>query len=467
MKHLSILISAILFSTFFYQQGIGINLLLFSVLTILVLAINNHSAFKNRHTLIMSCLYLMTGVMVFVNQSSLSILSNYIAFFSLIGITSNQNASLYINWLNGFYTSIAGVFHRNFEVNKSDASVSVKKEIDVWHWTKLIGIPLVTIIIFIIMYKDGNPLFNDLISKINFRFINFHWILMVILGYFLFINIIQPVTIEPATTLDISTKNNLLKSDTFNIISLKKETQLGTTLLTLLNLLILVYLFTDIIFLTESANFTAAQLSDQVHNGINALIASILFAIVILLFVFRGNVNFYKANKTLKKLSYLWLFLNLILVVDIIIKNTQYVSAFGLTYKRIGVYIYLLLTLSGLISTFIKISRIKNLWFLFRVNTQVSFAILLLTTTVNWDIAITHFNLNDAETSDINYLINLSNNNAFLLKNYLDKHDGKLYFNTQINLKYKRYLDELKHRNWQEKGLIDFTQSETIKNYNY
>ena len=129
------------------------------------------------------------------------------------------------------------------------------------------------------------------------------WILFSILGYFLFSNIINPVEVEHATKLDLKTGNSLFKGKDFSEENLKKEKQLGTTLMLLLNVLIVFYLVTDIIAISTSAASNAETLSNQVHNGINALIASIVIAIVIILYFFRGNLNFYKDNKTLKKFS--------------------------------------------------------------------------------------------------------------------------------------------------------------------
>src|SRR5690606_25879161 len=189
--------------------------------------------------------------------------------------------------------------------------------------------------------------------KINFDFINFQWILFCVLGYYLFGNIIIPVKIQPLTKTDLSTENQLHPFEPLKIEDLKKEKQLGTILLALLNVLIIFYIVSDVAYLISNDNFAASVLSNQVHNGINTLIASIILAILIILYFFRGNLNFFEGNKTLKNLAYIWTFLNALLVFLIIIKNNQYVDFFGLTYKRIGVYIYLTMTLAGLITTFL------------------------------------------------------------------------------------------------------------------
>ena len=458
MKQTTLIISSFLFSTLFYGQNIGLNISLFSLLTLLILIIGNTNKFKNRTTLTYALLYLLTAALVFFQHSFLSLIANIIVFFTLVGNITESKSSIFVNWLNGIYTSIAGFFHRNFDHNEKEEQPKFKKDIDLLHWVKLIGIPLVFIIVFILLYKNGNSVFNDLISQINFSFINIQWLLFSVLGYFLFSNIINPVHVEPATQSDLDAGNTLFKTDSFSEEKLKKEKQLGTTLMLLLNVLIIFYLVTDIIALNVSSSYDAVTLSSQVHNGINALIASIIMAIVIILYFFRGNINFYNDNKTLKFLAFAWIILNAVLVILIVIKNNDYVSAHGFTYKRLGVYIYLLLTFSGLITTFLKVLKIKNLLFLFRVNTQIAFVLLIALSTVNWDAFITKYNINNAESLDVNYLIHLSNNNSYILYDLREKGTLSSSNNQAIFIKHTAYLKDINTRNWQEYTFANFQE---------
>ena len=113
------------------------------------------------------------------------------------------------------------------------------------------------------------------------------------------------------------------------------------TLLGLLNVLLVFFIVTDIMSLMTMDTSKASELSDLVHSGINTLIASILIAIAIILYFFRRNLNFYSENRILKHLTFIWIALNIMLIVLIAIKNQNYITSFGLTYKRIGVHIYI------------------------------------------------------------------------------------------------------------------------------
>ena len=241
-----------------------------------------------------------------------------------------------------------------------------------------------------------------------------------------------------------------IKTKNFSIPKLKQENQLGIILISLLNALIVVFLITDITFIVTNVDIRASVFSDQVHSGINALIASIIIAIVILLYVFRGDLNFFKDNKTIKQLAFTWIILNAVLVLSIAIKNGQYIYYFGLTYKRIGVLVYLTLSLTGLVTTLLKIENIKNIWYLFRLNTKAAFVVLVLASTVNWDYHITNYNFNYAKSMDFKYLIELSNNNTLLLKEQIDITPMGSDSIQQIEEKYNNYVYELQNNSWQE-----------------
>ncbi|MDT0559206.1 DUF4153 domain-containing protein [Ichthyenterobacterium sp. W332] len=465
MKRAIIIIASVLFGLLFYDKQIGLNLLIFSIITLIVLIIHDSKKFKERNVLISAIVYICTGVIVFINLSNLSIIANCIAFFTLIGVNSKSNTSIYINWLNGVYSTIAGIFHRNVDVNEAQQQITLKKDIDIFHWVKLLGIPIAFIILFVMLYKNGNPMFNDLINKINLDFINLEWILFCVLGYFLFSNISKPVCVEPATSLDLNTDNILVKSKNFSEETLKKETQLGTLLIALLNLLIVFYIVTDILYLLTNDLNSASALSNQVHSGINTLIASIIIAIIIILYFFRGDLNFYLKNTTLKNLTYLWIILNIVLIVLIANKNHTYITSFGLTYKRIGVNVYIFLTLIGLITTLLKVMNIKSLVYLLRVNTQLSFAIVIILSTINWDNTITNYNLYKAESFDIDYLIKLSDRNAITLynakANIIISEDNK----GRIDQKYLNHIKSLNNKDWQEVHYEYFTVTEKTNAY--
>ncbi len=109
----------------------------------------------------------------------------------------------------------------------------------------------------------------------------------------------------------------------------------------------------------------SSELSSAIHERVNAVIFSTLMSIGVILLYFKGEFNFdAKANK-IKNLAKIWIVLNAILIVSTCIKNAEYVSFFGLTYKRLGVFAFLILSMISLVFTFLKITRQKTNAYLF------------------------------------------------------------------------------------------------------
>ena len=147
MKNILNIIAAIIFSTLFYKQAIGLNLLLFTLLTILILSISNIEVLKHqKNILIKIILYLITAISVFFYKSDLTITANILAFFTIVGSLSDNKASIYIIWLNGIYTSIVSVFSKYFDAVSVENNLVKKRNINLIYWTK-IGVPILLVLI--------------------------------------------------------------------------------------------------------------------------------------------------------------------------------------------------------------------------------------------------------------------------------------------------------------------------------
>lgn len=195
------------------------------------------------------------------------------------------------------------------------------------------------------------------------------------------------------------------------ILALKNENTTGIISLALLNLLLLMVNFIDIAYLWFNFEYSEDKpVYKLVHQGTELLIVSIVLAMAVLLFFFKGNLNFYKRNKWLKAGAYAWIIQNLILVISVGIRDYYYIAKHGLAYKRIGVLFFLLMVLIGLLTVFIKIANKKTNYYLLRVNAWAGIAVLVLATTVHWDELIAGYNLKrkDMVSLDIPFLLSLS-----------------------------------------------------------
>lgn len=195
-----------------------------------------------------------------------------------------------------------------------------------------------------------------------------------------------------------------------NVASLKRS---GEISLILLNALLLFFI---IIYCIEQFDTVQAAetLSYDLHERVYVLILSIAMAIAVIMIYFHGSLNFDKKNKLLVALSYIWICLNSILVLIVLFKNTEYIHAFGLTYKRIGVYIFLMLSLAGLGFTAYKILYKKTNTFLISRMLWITYATIITFSVVNWSWIVTKYNVSTSQKIDWDYLHSLRYNKQYL-----------------------------------------------------
>lgn len=84
------------------------------------------------------------------------------------------------------------------------------------------------------------------------------------------------------------------------------------------------------------------------------------------------------------------------LVLSVGLRNWQYVANFGLAYKRLGVFGFLIATLGGLWLVYLKTREQRTISFVLQKSAQLALVLLLLYSTVNWDRMITRYNIRQA-----------------------------------------------------------------------
>ena len=187
-----------------------------------------------------------------------------------------------------------------------------------------------------------------------------------------------------------------------------------------------------------------SNLSSDTHERVNAVIFSTIMAVGVILFYFKGGFNFDEKAINLKKLAKIWILLNGILILCAIIKNSEYVSFFGLTYKRLGVYAFLILAIIGLVISFVKITKQKTNAFLFNQMIWYCYGTILLCSFVNWGNLITHYNISVNKGVEQLFLSSLNFNH----KAYYD------YF--------KLHPEEVEDKDHHKEGYVARVQNETI-----
>ncbi|AIY11831.1 hypothetical protein M667_00575 [Cellulophaga baltica NN016038] len=426
----------------------GINLVILSLVTITLVLLEHKG---QKETIKYALAYLFTALMVFLDPTNFKIFIHALAFLIYIGKTIAPKNSLYLSWFIGLTNMVLASIHQlNSSLKKEGHKSTTLSSKTI---LKALSITIGLIILFSLLYQKSNPVFRSLISAINFDFLSFPWLLFTVFGYFIFLHILRPYYPETLITLDTEQDNSLKRSTpSFSLEQSKKlaeEYTLGSIIFIALNGLLFIFLITDFIYLIDANTSTNSEYSKSVHQGVYALLLSIICAIAIILYFFRGDLNFYTKSQNIKILCYSWIAMNLILILFTWYKNYMYVVTLGLTYKRIGVFVYLLCILAGLCTTYLKVSKTKSFIYLIRSNVAVIFAVLFVSATIPWDKSITYYNLKNIENVDIQYLIDLGDTNSIQLKKYSEE-KKETAFEASITTKYSRFIQQEKEKSWQE-----------------
>ncbi len=472
-----LLISVLLYSYLFYEQSAGINFLLFNIALVVCLLIKNPASLKDKSWMVVATGALVSSACIMYYSSPLAILTNVFSLGLLSAFSFSPKTSIFTSlFMTVCSTGSACVFmfidwasrrkkNKSEEKNKRPAYVTIL----------MILFVVVITILFFVMYQSSNPLFKEFTKNINLDFISFPWIFFTLSGLLLMYGFYYNRHLEGLTNHDTNLSNELSEdkanADGFlnKLFKLDTEHLTGTILFVVLNLMLLLLNGLDVAYLWIDGRLPEGMKHKEfVHDGVGALIASLIFAIIIMLYYFRGRLNYHSKNKGLKMLAYVWIAQNIFMIISTAYRNNMYIEESGISYKKIGLYVYLILCLIGLVTTFIKINKNKSNMYLIRVNPWCYFVILVISCVFNWDVIITNFNLNKAfkENKKLEkyYLVDLSFKNLPQLlvlpdtvKSYDEARDyyyalrGTYFqsFKTALDKKLFNFMKEMQNQEWQ------------------
>lgn len=440
VKIILVTVGAVLFNCIFWQEKVALNAILFGAFILSSVFYLYPGAFTKPLMKWLLAANIITLAAVVIHNTFLSKLAFCSTLFLVIIFTQYLHRSVWYaaaSVLSNYLMMIPSFINNMKLMKKSGLKLKGSGKL-----FRFLVIPLILTFVFFLMYNFANVVFQNLMNDIgialqNFFALFFTWFSWQRFGFLLFGlfvtgGLLLKSEINNFSALDISKYNDLSRKKTdlakwkqthwFELLSLlmgrfangimalKNENITGIISLTLLNVLLLVINCIDIKYVwfgVEDKN--NINLSQYVHEGAGLLIFSILIAMILLLFFFRGNLNFYKKNKWLRYGAYAWLFQNAILVISVLFRDYYYIASMGLAYKRIGVLVFLLLVLFGLITVFIKIRQRKTTYYLFRINAWFAIFILVVSSCIHWDEMIAEYNLSRKEVQlDVDFLLSLS-----------------------------------------------------------
>lgn len=454
---LSTLIGGLLFNYLFWMEEPALNLLFYSIF-IIGITFFNDEVIKSTKFKIYAFAHLFAAILAVIINSDLSIITYFFSFIFFIGYSHYQSIrSIYAAFLAAILQFITIPF--SLVKRLSEVKVGNYNFKPIIRPIKYLVLPLVIVFVFTMIYSGANKVFGHYLEvtfvNISDFFYNTFGFIFKDLSIERFINLCLGTLITGGLLITFysrgiekiesyfnenlsrkrrAKRNTSIWDEVINTffgqlinkkLALKTEYIIGFISFGALNLLLLFLNAIDITTLWFGYQ-PAGNFSADLHGGTNALIFSIVLAMAVILYFFRGNLNFYYKNKTLKALAFAWMIQNFILIISVFIRDGYYIEFYGLTHKRIGVLVFSLLCIIGLATVYLKVNKQKTLFYLFKVNGNIWFALLLVFSIVNWDVLIAKYNLTQSSKTsiDADYLLSLSNKTLPVL----DKYRAKLHY---------------------------------------
>lgn len=471
---LTVLTLGLAYALLFYQTEMGLNLFLFDALLIgLTLCLRPELAQHKSFVWSVGGLLFTAGSVVIVHTNE-AVFAHHLTYLLVLGFA--QARELRFVWfglllgLDGLFGAPIRAFKRWRVARRKRKKAAVNPA--VWAWAKQAFIPALVVVPFLVLYLGGNDQFARgldafliLLNGVSISGNVFWTMLLIGFGTLLTLGFLvprtsisrlvkwqssfqdklvrRPKTRAPASPIALQHflhPRPRLKNAPRNSLALKGEYRQAVLTFGLLNLLLAVVNATDLRYVwLDTGQLSAADLSAYVHGGTWSLVFSIVLAMLVILYYFRGNLNFLKDSPHLAPLAKLWVAQNALLALSVGVRNWHYVDAYGLAYGRVYIAFVLLLILFGLFTLFRKVRDRLTLTYLLQTNGMAAWLCLLLFAAVNWTNVITRVNLatQSNEEIDWHYLRReLPPDNVFLLLEHPEAEIIKTWKSSSSNHEY-------------------------------
>lgn len=417
-----ILLATVLFITLFYGESIGLNLAILGTSYSLLLFFSAEGKFRTKTFLILFVLSVLSSI-AFAWYGDFS---SFLALFfsvSFLAFKSKNRDLKSILTLPVFIVNFVTFFGRffNFEdwLPKKSTTGSVQKFISV------ILIPVLFISVFFAIYAMGSSHFSRILSNYEFNLDFWEFFCLACLGFFLAFTFFNFKTYAIFQIWHQDLKNHFeveeqIQKPTYSFLDVDAERKSGVVSLMALNILLLIFILTFNYEQFVEIAKTPTELSAETHERVNAVIVSIVMAIAVIMFYFKGHFNFDEKARSLKVLAKVWIALNTVLVISAFAKNSEYILSLGLTYKRLGVYAFLILAMIGLFITYFKIKNQKTNAFLLNQMIWYFYGTVLACSFINWGGIATSYNLKNGFGS-YDFLSTLNFNDQLLKEKFSEK----------------------------------------------
>jgi hypothetical protein len=413
----------VLFDWLFWQEGGGVNMLVFTVFIIVtqLVMLPRHAAVRRS-----GYFWLMLGGSLFgagmmaVYGSTVAALACMASVLMLLGYVNQPHLKLVLYALLTSANSLAQAWLRVLRSVRAPRNTGASARRG-WFYGRLFLVPLGILGAFHLLFVVANPRYNELSGRALVMLgdfllrllpdVSFTHLLFFTLGFVVTAGAVVAVPVyvfadhESRFGEFIQRQRDRVASfgvrrpdfswKTTRALDLRKEYLAAVGVFGLVNVLLLLVNAIDINWLWFGFEPTpGVDLAQFVHEGTYVLIFSILLAMGIVLWFFRRNLNFYQPGLSwLRWGATVWVLQNAVLAVSVGLRNYYYILNCGIAYKRIGVCFFLLLTFFGLGTVLLKIWQRRSAYSLVRLNSLAVYAVLLLLAAGNWEVWIAEFNL--------------------------------------------------------------------------
>lgn len=483
--HVGLTILALMgYHLLFWHESFGVNTLLFTALILGWSVYKQGKTMMNKSILFTATITFVFSILVVIHGSYLAKFGYICSLFIYLGFLFQPGTKSIISAFPTGLFNLPISFVNNINAFRKWMP-KPKRDSKILKGVKITAIPLAVLILFVVIFSFANPIFSrftneffvtffDMIARF-FEQLSWSWISFMILGVVIVFGVFVNGNISLFANYEKNSSDFVVrkKRKTFAIIKrvgLKEENKTAVIMMVLINLLLLLINAIDVKWIWFDFRLSEGQTYSQlVHQGTYLLILSILISMGIIFYYFRKNQNFYTKNQKLKVVAYLWILQNVVLAISVAIRNMRYIEQYGLTYKRIGVLFFLVMTCIGLIALFLKIKNKKSVFYVLKFNSWALYILLFIMAAFNWDIIVVRYNLSMTEVAQIDkwYLLSFSDKTLPILHVNREKleelsensyDDSRDYSNNTIE-QLNRRISDYKYQK--------HTSKETFLSWNY
>lgn len=474
----------LLFNLFFWEEKVALNLVFFGVLAGTAILFLQKGAISRNTVRVTAGGTLLAGLFVLLYATDIARTAFFLSFATFIGfVYSPKMRSVPFAFLGGIGNFFAGWFGLVSTLDDAVKNRKRRKRLRLGRTIALVTIPILLIVLFAGLFAGANPRFGKLFQVITVDF--FSWFLQIFdhiepvrilfFGFSILVcvGILFRYRFKRMENFDAHAKQNLhrrrkKRNFPFRMNALRQEYKIALLTVISINALTLVNNIIDINWIWFNFELEPDfSLKQFVHEGTYLLIVSILLAMGVMFYFFRGNLNFLHKNKTLRIAAYVWIVQNCIMVVSVAMRNYHYIDFHGLAYKRIGVIFFLALTAFGLVTLFLKIRQRKTFYHVVRVNAWATYAVMLFLAMVNWDGFMTSYNFkhHGRTNLDVEFALDMSDkvlpfldqNRSYLKGEMLDGYfiEDPEAAEKRLDSRIRRFKFKMQNRSWLSWNLAD------------